>query len=77
MCSKKFRKRIKERRMRKMFECPYDLESCGYVDTLSMTKDMECKDCPRYDHGVRPTGGIIDMKRYCKLEKEFGIYLNG
>ena len=37
------------------FECPYDLKSCDYVDTYTMTKTIECKDCKRYNHGVRPS----------------------
>ncbi len=49
----------KFKRKRAMFECPYDLESCSHVDTLSMTKDTECESCDRYGDGVRPTGGIL------------------
>ncbi len=43
---------------RKPFECPYDLESCDHVDTATCTLEIQCKDCERYDHGVKPTGVI-------------------
>jgi len=46
-------KRFEKRR--NPFECPYDLESCDYVDTSTSTITKNCKDCKRYDNGVRPS----------------------
>ena len=39
------------------FKCPYDTKgrSCPYVDSLSMTLSKKCKDCERYNNGVRPS----------------------
>jgi len=37
------------------FECPYDLKSCDYVDTSTMTISRRCQDCERYNNGVRPS----------------------
>ena len=48
-----------KRRKRAMFECPYDLESCGYVDTATMILHMKCDECPRYNRGVRPSRGLL------------------
>ncbi len=45
----------KELRKRKPFECPYDLKSCDYVDTSTMTIAIQCQDCKRYNKGVRPS----------------------
>jgi len=36
-------------------ECPYDLQSCDYVDTSTMTISKQCQDCERFDNGVRPS----------------------
>ena len=40
---------------REPFECPYDLKSCNYVDTYTMTLSIKCEDCKRYNHGIRPS----------------------
>lgn len=37
------------------FQCPYDLQSCNHVDSLSMTIDIKCEDCERYNEGIRPS----------------------
>ena len=39
------------------FECPYDLQACGYVDTEANTISKDCADCERYGQGVRPSRG--------------------
>ena len=36
-----------------MFQCPYDHLSCDHIDTLTMTTDIRCEDCPRYT-GIKP-----------------------
>ena len=41
--------------IRKPFECPYDLESCDYVDTSTNTIAIQCQDCKRYNNGIRPS----------------------
>ena len=38
---------------REPFECPYDLESCDYVDTSTMTIAIQCQDCKRYNKGIQ------------------------
>jgi len=40
---------------REPFECPYDLKSCDYVDTYTNTMAIDCKDCKRYNYGIRPS----------------------
>jgi len=40
---------------REPFECPYDLKSCDYVDTSTMTIAIKRQDCKRYNHGIRPS----------------------
>jgi len=40
---------------REPFECPYDLKSCDYIDTSTMTIAKQCQDCKRYNHGIRPS----------------------
>ena len=63
-----FCSKLKFKRKRAMFECPYDLESCSHVDTAGMDKIMECKECDRYGDGVRPTGGVIDLRNLIKFK---------
>lgn len=36
-------------------KCPYDNKGCDGVDTSGMTK-IDCKNCYRYNNGVRATG---------------------
>ncbi len=43
------------KKKQKPFECPYDLESCDYVDTSTMTIIIQCQDCKRYNKGIRPS----------------------
>ncbi len=43
------------KRKRDPFECTYDLKSCDYVDTSTMTIAIQCQDCKRYNNGVRPS----------------------
>ena len=38
---------------RAMFQCPYDHLPCDHIDTLTMTTDIKCDDCPRYT-GMKP-----------------------
>ena len=33
---------------RAVFECPYDLKSCDYVDTATNTLKITCNKCPRF-----------------------------
>jgi hypothetical protein len=42
----------------KPFACPYDNESCGFVDTEAMIQTQGCENCPRYGDGVRLTGAM-------------------
>ena len=37
-----------EKDREKPFKCPYDTESCDYVDPTTSTLDIDCKDCERY-----------------------------
>ena len=41
---------------RSAYECPYDLNSCSYVDQATGVLHNDCTKCERYGHGVRPTG---------------------
>ena len=52
---------------RQPFECPYDLESCGYVNTLTNTLDKTCKECERYNHGIRPSRGCYPSLRLATI----------
>ncbi len=40
---------------REPFECPYDLKSCSHVDTSIPALEIECVNCDRYNHGIRPS----------------------
>ena len=39
------------------FQCPYSVtgESCIHMNTLTMKPSIECRDCERYDSGIRPS----------------------
>lgn len=45
---------MKKNKKKRSYICPYDLVECDKLNTSGMTK-IECKDCPRYDHGIRPS----------------------
>lgn len=52
---------------RKPFECPYDLESCDYVDPTIATLDKNCNECERYNHGIIPNRGCYPSLRLAIL----------
>ena len=48
-------KEIYDKEIKKPFECPYDLESCDYVDTSTNMITKPCEVCKRYNKGIRPS----------------------
>jgi len=45
-------------------KCPYDLKGCDKVNTSGMSMDIECKDCERFNYGIRSTGALPDRKGF-------------
>ena len=48
---------------RRAYECPYDLDSCSYVDHATGMLNNDCTKCERYGRGVRPTGATPILGR--------------
>lgn len=42
----------------KNFSCPYNNFDCSYVNSLELTKDVDCDKCVHYHNGVRATGAM-------------------